>query len=101
MFLAGAEAKLPSEHFDLLNVLLNVSIAPAAKDRDRLAHWSWAHSPELPDALILARPEHKMTLHFQAVHIARKRPPDVPFDPSQIFVITESDLIRLADRLRK
>lgn len=97
--LAAAEAKLSEDHFDLLSAVFNVGITPAMKERDKLAHWSWGYSPELPDCLLLTKPDNKMALHFQAIH-TRVHMPQVSFDPSTIFVVTEPDLSRLAKRMR-
>jgi hypothetical protein len=66
-----------------------------------LAHWSCAYSPELSNVLLISRPENKMILHFSAIHIGRTAPPDVPFDPDNIFVVTENWLGRLADQMRE
>jgi hypothetical protein len=101
MILAAAGAKLPSEHVDVLSVLFSAVVTPVMKERNKLVHWVWAYSPEVPDCLLITKPDHKMVLHFQAVHVGRARAPEVPFDPSEIFVVTEDDLIRLAKRLRK
>jgi hypothetical protein len=83
MIMAAAEAKLPADHLELLTALLSSAISPVMKERDKLAHWSWAHSPELPHDLILTKPENKIVLHFQAVHIGRKQAPYVPLIPKK------------------
>jgi hypothetical protein len=95
MILAAAKTKLPPEHYKVLSAFMSAAITPAAKRRDKLAHWSWALSPEIPDCLLLSKPEHKMQLHFNAVHLPGERM-DVLIDPSQIFVVTEADLSEAA-----
>jgi hypothetical protein len=97
--LAAAESKLLPDHFDLLCAVFNVSIAPAMKERDKLAHWSWAYSEELPDRLLLTEPRNKTLMHFEAV-ILRLQNPTIAFDPSKIYVVSENDLLRLGERLR-
>jgi hypothetical protein len=52
MILGAAKSKLPSEQYDLLTVTLKLAVTPVMKERDRYAHWCWAYSPEIPDALI-------------------------------------------------
>jgi hypothetical protein len=98
MLLAAAQAKLDQIHLDLLMVVLK-KVSAVMKERDKLAHWSWAFSPIIPDALLLTPLEYKMTLHFQAVH-RRSKKPEIPFDPQKIFVVTEDYLSKLANRLR-
>jgi hypothetical protein len=101
MMLAAAEANLPSSHFDLLSVTLSASVSPVMKERDKLAHWIWGHSPELPEALLLTEPDEKMSLHYAAIHRKITGAPESPFNPANIFVVKEDDLLRLASRLRK
>jgi hypothetical protein len=99
MILAAAKAKVSPSQFDVLSVMMSAAISPAMKERNKLAHWCWGYSPELSDCLLLCKPDHKMVLHLQAVNV-RRMAPEVPFDASSIFVVTESDVSRLADRLR-
>jgi hypothetical protein len=101
MIMASAEAKLPADHLDVLTALWNVSISPVMKQRDKLAHWVWAYSPELPNDLLLSNQDEKMVLHFQAIHSGRGRAPEVPFDTTKIFVVTEKYLTQFANLLRQ
>jgi hypothetical protein len=52
---ALAERKLTPDNLNLLRVLIRVT-KTAQKDRDKLAHWIWGSSDQLPDALLLADP---------------------------------------------
>ena len=52
---AVARKKLTKEHNALLAAILKLAKANQ-KQRDRLAHWVWGNSPNLPDALLLADP---------------------------------------------
>ncbi len=97
--LAAAESKLSEDHFDLLSAVFNVCITPVMKERDKLAHWVWGYSPELPDCLLLTMPDNKMVLHFQAINL-RHTSPEVPFDPNKIFVVKSGYLEGLAKRMR-
>jgi hypothetical protein len=54
---AAAKAALTSEQHRVYDAVIKVSVA-AQKERNRLAHWIWAYSPEVPDALLLANPKH-------------------------------------------
>ena len=47
---AAAKADLPENHYAAISALQTVHIKPAMRARDRLAHWCWGHSDELPDA---------------------------------------------------
>jgi len=99
MILAAAKTKLDAERFDVLTILMSAVITPVVKERNRLAHWCWAFSPEIPDCLLLCQPDQKMILHLQAVNL-RRTAPEIPIDLSLIYVFTEQDGARLADRLR-
>ena len=50
-----SERKLSPDHRALMQAIIRVSKA-CQKERDKLAHWSWGTSPELPEALLLADP---------------------------------------------
>jgi hypothetical protein len=99
MILAAAKNKVDNERFDILSVMMSAVITPVMKERNKLAHWCWAYSPEIPDCLLLCKPDQKMVLHLQAVNLRRENPA-VPFDMSLVYVVTEQDAGRLADRLR-
>jgi hypothetical protein len=99
MLMAAAAAKLDQSDIDLLATVLSAAVKPVMTERDKLAHWAWGFSTDIPNALLLQRPEYKMALHFQAIHI-RVKNPEIPFDPDKIFVVTEDYLAKLADRIR-
>jgi hypothetical protein len=98
---AAASAELPPEHYDVLATLRAVYIRPAMKERDKLAHWSWRHSPDLPDALLLTEPANKTLGLYQANEIGRGELVDVPSRFTTIFVVKEADLIRTLERFRR
>lgn len=52
---AAAQAALDEASYKLLDALLK-RVNQAGKSRDKLAHWKWGYSPELPDAFMLAGP---------------------------------------------
>jgi hypothetical protein len=58
---AAAEASLPKDHYEAISALLTSIVRPAMKERDKLAHWTWGYSDELPDALLLADVENTLS----------------------------------------
>jgi BarA-like signal transduction histidine kinase len=97
---SAAKAQLPAHHYDVFSVLMTVSVRPAMKERDKLAHWSWGYADELVDALLITEPSDKIVGHHRAVQIDHPDPA-IPASFSVIFVVTEADLTRMADRFRK
>jgi hypothetical protein len=95
MINSAAEAVLPKEHNDVISIFLTTEITPAQKYRDKLAHWCWGYSDELPDSLLIRHPRFHIadvakSLKSQASHgIA-----DVPADHTEIFVVREPDMDR-------
>jgi hypothetical protein len=98
---AAAEAVMEPDNFDLYSAVMNAAVRPAMKERDKLAHWCWGYSQSLPNDLLLSEPDDKLQLHFTAVTLRESGVPDVRFDPANVFVVTEADLIRMADRFRE
>ena len=89
----AAEASLPLEHFDVISALIQKVIRPAMRERDRLAHWTWGYSQDVPDALLISEPARTLMSLMRAL----KEQPGIDYAavPSafdQIFVIRESDL---------
>jgi len=50
-----AERKLDADQLKLLRAIIKVAKS-AQKERDKLAHWVWGTSTNLPDALLLSDP---------------------------------------------
>lgn len=98
MLRSAAEAALPSHHFRVFEAVINKSVSPAMADRDRLAHWCWGYSPDLPKALLIMDPARK-TVNL-ATHFLM---PDEPMkiDRNAIYVVTEADLARTLKRIRE
>jgi hypothetical protein len=59
---AAAEEVLSPERLELMGALLIVVKRAAAK-RNKIAHWIWGISLEVPDALVLIPPTAVLTLH--------------------------------------
>jgi hypothetical protein len=55
-FRAVAKTSLSNPEMDVLECLFTLQ-NPVSKTRNKLAHWTWGHSPELPDAFLLVDPE--------------------------------------------
>ena len=96
---AAAEASLPTEHYSVISMLLTTIVRPATKERDRLAHWVWGYTDELPDALLIAEPEHTLKSLMEVLNNQHKSPgKDVPVNFDKIHVVREGDLIRTLKR---
>ena len=100
MIIAAAEAKLNPQHFDVAAVVMNASIAPVMKTRDKLAHWCWGQTDSLPDDLLICPPKEKISDHFDAANSIRPASKESLKDKN-FFVVTEEYLCRLAGQLRE
>ncbi len=95
MILSAAEATLPDFHFYVVSALMTAIVAPAMRERDKLAHWCWGKSNELPDALLITEPKNKLVGLMNAVKAqARGSGSEIPFNHSLIYVVREPDLDR-------
>ena len=71
---AAAEEKLSVENKALLSAILAV-VKSHQKTRDKLAHWVWGYSDQIPDGLLLTNPKDTMR----------------PFPADLIYVWKETD----------
>lgn len=55
MLKSVAKFRLEPRYFDLFNAVLSL-VKSAKKNRDKLVHWAWGYSPDLPDAYLLSDP---------------------------------------------
>ncbi len=53
---AIAEFEIPMPERDVLDALFS-QLATVAKDRNKVAHWIWGSSPDLPDGVLLTDPK--------------------------------------------
>jgi hypothetical protein len=90
-------SELSENHRDLFHVLMNKYVRPLMRTRDKLAHWSWGYSPDLPDDLLLMESDVSLLYHHEALHI---RGPIV-LDPDKIFVVTKPYLSRVLRDLKQ
>ncbi len=95
MLEAAAKSKLSQDHFDVYTVMFQQFVKPALRERDKLAHWCWGCSPEMPDALLLMEPDEKTMMHVEAID----PPAPAKFDRDKIFVLTKQDMERMDMRL--
>jgi hypothetical protein len=65
---AAAEIKLQQEFKDVFQAVMTL-VRRVAKDRNKLAHWCWATSQEMPDALLLVEPEWKTAFTAGMQHV--------------------------------
>jgi|GEM_PF-1322985 len=67
-------------------------IRRSAKGRNKIAHWIWGHSPEIPDAVLLCDPvvllEHRVAATAEAENPTGK---DIPFPNNEIFAFFDTD----------
>jgi hypothetical protein len=84
---AAAKAKLTVADEELFSAVLMV-VKSAAKDRHKFAHWCWALSDDLPDALLLLDPAYQAPLlaNWLGLH-----DPLTPVDRDHIYVLREQD----------
>ena len=61
MIESASSAVLPQDHADIVSVVLNAFVRPSMRYRDKLAHWCWGFSDELPDVLLIRDQEQQLT----------------------------------------
>jgi len=99
MIRAAAESSLPKDHAEVITTMLTVLVKPVMTERDKLAHWTWGYSDQLPVALLLAQPSRTMRMLMEALRTQRsKGHVDVPSPFDDIFVVRDGDLERIKKR---
>jgi hypothetical protein len=99
---SAAQATLPQDHFDVVEVLMKIDIRPSMRYRDKLAHWCWGYSEQLQDSLLLREPADKLANMTHFVNLQQERQVvsrDIPINFDTIYVVTESDLNRALAQL--
>jgi hypothetical protein len=97
MLRAAAEEALSSQpEKDLFECILSAGILPAFKERDKLAHWIWGYSLQLPHDLLLMEPIENQDFHVQMFIEAK-------FDPCRdnVYVVTEQYLASVVEKLKR
>lgn len=79
----AARAVLPADRLQILEIVLSIA-GRAARERNRLAHWSWGYSVAWKDRLILMDPEirRNMSVRFE---IAMREGGTTPVDASSVL----------------
>ncbi len=72
----AADSKLPDHHKALLRAILAL-VKTHQKSRDKIVHWTWGYSPDIPDALLLIDPKDLVG----------------PFKMDRIYVYRERDFV--------
>ncbi|AZG75548.1 hypothetical protein [Methylocystis rosea] len=105
MITSAAEASLPGATFEAVSALLTSMVKPAMKYRDKLAHWTWGLSDDLPNDLVISEPKDKLASHLKALKIQAaaqsRRTPDVETGNKGVYVVREKDLDAAIIRLEK
>ncbi len=94
----AGQMNLPEDELALFNAVLMVARA-CEKERNKLAHWTWGHSAELPDALLLIDPKH-WARKVTRVRVKTRRPgmitaEDFTIDRREVLVYRKADLKRI------
>jgi hypothetical protein len=97
---SAAKVELDQRHYDVLTIVMERFVRPLMKTRDKLAHWCWGHSPDLPNDLLLMEPDEALLIHYRVLHGPGLLDPTEVND-AKIFVVTDEYLVRLLRDVRK
>jgi hypothetical protein len=97
MLRAAVASVLSAEHAEVVNTILLAFVRPVMTERDRLAHWCWGYSPDIPDALLLIEPDEKMEIQLD---MSRLIPGAQSASRDRMLVVKEPDLVRMLQRFR-
>jgi hypothetical protein len=97
---SAARHRLPQHQLEVFTVIVRL-VRSAIKDRDRLAHWRWGYSIELPHDLLLVEPTAKLKTHTEILDRSWRGIGLTDLEPETVYVVTPSDLERILDRLQK
>jgi hypothetical protein len=68
------------------------------KERNKLAHWCWGYTHEIPDAFLLLQPEDKI---LNLIDGLSTPPVHRDFDKSRIFVVRKGDMESIQQMLKR
>lgn len=98
-------ANISQQQKDVFIAILEQLVVPGMKERDKLAHWPWGYSPDLPNALLLFEPSGELEQNIALIHGGHEPTPEISqlahLDFDHVFVVTETDLSRTVGRLRE
>ena len=97
MVSAAAKAKLTVADEELFSAVLSL-VRSAAKDRHKFAHWCWAYTSVLPDALLLIAPTHQAK--WLANMLGYHDPIGADISHDDIYVLREDDARETLQRMR-
>ena len=95
MIESASTAALNQNHADVVSVVLNVLVRPAMRYRDKLAHWCWGFTDELPDALLIRDQEQHLVNYAATLRLQGETGrigSGVPVNFDSIFVVRDGDL---------
>jgi hypothetical protein len=89
---SAAKTKLSVREYDIFSAVMAHTRSVAAQ-RNKLAHWCWATSPDIPEnTLLLVDPESK--IHSDAGFLSRPATLD-RHDPEDVLFVTKEDVARI------
>jgi hypothetical protein len=104
---AAAKAALEENEYDIFKATMSMTRS-VQTPRNQLAHWIWAHSSELPDALLVAEPksakdrDREFTLALESGETDSAKISALnTFDPAHVQVYREGDLQRARDDMEQ
>lgn len=96
-FTAAIAVSLPNEDERNIIYALLDEYERAGKPRNKIAHWTWGHSPDLPDAALLANPVAMSTFQTYVVKYCDRTAARVPADGMPLLDPKHIHVYRLAD----
>jgi hypothetical protein len=93
---AAAKAKLTIADEELFSAVM-ILVRSAAKERHRLAHWSYAISNELPDDLLLVDPADLAPFYANQLGY---HDPMADIERSKVYVLTHTDAQRIVEQIK-
>jgi len=96
MVKAAAEAALSRHDADIILAIIRVDVNPTMKYRDKMAHWVWGYSDDLPNDLLVSDPN---SLRIDLSSALSSQTFVTKLKPNGLFVLTEKDLDNSLQRL--
>ncbi len=91
---------------DIISAVFSI-YEKASKPRNKIAHWVWGYSPELPDAVLLADPNAMAAFHAKiaaftrTVSTAKNYEPRPEIDKSRIFAWNAADFETASEKIQR
>ncbi len=96
---SAAKQILPRHQLDVFAAIIRL-VRSSMKERDRLAHWRWGYTVELPNDLLLVEPTAKLKTHTEILDRSWRGTGLTDLEPETVYVITPSDLNRILDHFQ-